>query len=200
MYLNINYSKPKSSFLFNQTSNPNMTQDSKVKDSSRNDEEKNNKKEVNLDDYLCNDKNKIALKKLEKIKNEGNSLFKASKFNQACERYYEAINELQYLSRDKDISCLKEVEDLEDTCRLNIATCKLKGNDFDSAVNECLKVLKKNPNNFKAHWKAGNAFFNKKNYEKALFHFESFKKLNPNQEVEQGKLFYYKNFSRKLFN
>ena len=97
------------------------------------------------------------------------------------------------------MSCIKDIEDLEDTCRLNIATCKLKTNDYELAINECLKILRKNPKNFKAHWKAGNGFFSKKNYEKAFYHFENFKKLNPNQEIEQGEFLFFLNFSKKFF-
>ena len=90
------------------------------------------------------------------------------------------------MGREKNVTCIKDIEDLEVTCRLNIATCKLKTNDYELATNECLQILKKNPKNFKAHWKAGTGFINKKNYEKAFYHFDNFMKLNPNQEVEQG--------------
>jgi len=103
------------------------------------------------------------------------------------------------LGREKNVSCIKDIEDLEDTCRLNIATCKLKTNDYELAINECLKILRKNPKNFKAHWKAGNGFFSKKNYEKAFYHFENFKKLNPNQEIKQGEFLFFLNFSKKFF-
>jgi len=142
--------------------------------------------EVNLDDYLLSDKTKIALKKLESLKDEGNKFFKSSKFQEACEKYYEVLNELDYLAREQDINSLKDIEKLENTCRLNIATCKLKTNDNDLAINECLKILKKNTTNIKAHYKAGCGYINKKNYERALFHFEKVKEINPQEEIEQG--------------
>jgi len=142
-----------------------------------------------LDDYLCNDKTKIMLKKLEALKNEGNSFFKNSKYQEACEKYYEVLNELDYLSREKNIYNLKDIEALENTCRLNIATCKLKTNDYDLAINECLKILRRNNNNIKAHYKAGCGYINKKNYEKALHHFEKVKEINPQEEIEQGTAF-----------
>lgn len=170
----------------NQNTNTNSNSARSSKPAEKKQENPKPKEDVNLDDYLCNDKTKIAVNKLEKIKNEGNAFFKINKYNEACEKYYEALNELEYLSREKNVSCIKDIEDLEDTCRLNIATCKLKTNDYELAINECLKILRKNPKNFKAHWKAGNGFINKKNYEKAYYHFDNFRKINPNQEVEQG--------------
>lgn len=142
-----------------------------------------------MDDFLCNDKTKIALKKLENIKNEGNAFFKSGKYEEACEKYFEVLNELDYLGREQDLNDkLKDFESLENTCRLNIATCKLKTNDNDMAINECLKILKKSSSNIKAHYKAGCGYINKKNYEKALYHFEKVQEINPDEDIEQGNL------------
>ncbi len=128
---------------------------------------------------------------MENIKNEGNSFFKINKYQEACEKYYEVLNELDYLSREKDLNnSLKDIESLENTCRLNIATCKLKVNDNDLAINECLKILKKNSTNIKAHYKAGCGYINKINYEKALYHFYKVREINPQEDIEQGRLLF----------
>jgi len=130
------------------------------------------------------------MKKLENLKNEGNAFFKSSKYQEACEKYYEVLNELDYLAREQDLNDnLKDIESLENTCRLNVATCKLKTNDNDLAINECLKILKRNSTNIKAHYKAGCGYINKKNYEKALYHFEKVKEINPQEEIEQSNQF-----------
>ena len=146
-----------------------------------------NKEKVDndLDDFLCQDKTKIALKKLENIKNEGNQFFKSSKYQEACEKYYEVLNELDYLARETNLFNIEDLDSLENTCRLNIATCKLKTNEYDLAINECLKIIKKTEN-IKAHYKAGSGFIKKKNYEKALYHFNKVKEINPKEEIEQG--------------
>lgn len=140
------------------------------------------------------------LKKLEALKNDGNGFFKTSKYQEACEKYYEVLNELDYLSREKNIYNLKDIEALENTCRLNIATCKLKTNDYDLAINECLKILRRNNNNIKAHYKAGCGYINKKNYEKALHHFEKVKEINPQEEIEQGTVFIQSNLLIYIYN
>lgn len=153
------------------------------------DKNPNRTKDPDLDEFLCNDKTKLALKKLENIKLEGNALFKASKFQEACEKYYEALNELDYLGREQNVSCMKDIEALEMTCRLNIATAKLNTNDNDVAINECLKILKRSSNHIKAHYKAGSGYLKKKNYEKALYHFQKVKEINPQEQIESGNLF-----------
>lgn len=148
--------------------------------------------EKNLEDFLCNDKTKIALKKLENVKNAGNVFFKNSKYQEACEKYYEVLNELDYLAREQDLNKnLKDIESLENTCRLNIATCKLKSNDNDLAIHECLKILNKNSTNIKAHYKAGCGYINKKNFEKALFHFEKVREISPQEDIDQGSRLFY---------
>ena len=166
------------------TNNSNINTNDPVK---KNKAEKDKNIEKNLEDFLCNDKTKLALKKLENIKNEGNALFKSSKYQEACEKYYEVLNELDYLTREQDLNNnLNDIDSLVNTCRLNIATCKLKSNDNDLAINECLKILKKNNTIIKAHYKAGCGYINKKNYEKALYHFEKVREINPQEDIEQS--------------
>lgn len=110
------------------------------------------------------------------------------------------------MARDQDLkNNLTDIEKLENTCRLNIATSKLKTNDNDLAINECLKIIRKNATNIKAHYKAGCGYINKKNFEKALYHFEKVREINPEEEIQQGNNLFRKrirypwNFYYKLW-
>ena len=100
-----------------------------------------------------------------KIKEEGNTLFKQNKYEDAIKKYYEAIQEIK-TSTDKD-KYKSELNELEKQCRLNIANCKLKTKDYDGVINECSIVLENNKC-FKAYYRMGLALFHKKKYDKAF--------------------------------
>ena len=74
-----------------------------------------------------------------KIKEDGNNLFRSSKYEEAIKKYYEAIEEIK-TTIDKD-KYKNELDDIERTCRLNIANSKLKTKDYDGVINECSIVL-----------------------------------------------------------
>ena len=100
-----------------------------------------------------------------KMKEEGNTLFKQNKYDEAIKKYYETIEEIK-TSTDKD-KYKNELAELEKQCRLNIANCKLKTKDFDGVINECSIVLESNKC-FKAYYRMGLALFQKKKYDKAF--------------------------------
>jgi tetratricopeptide (TPR) repeat protein len=100
-----------------------------------------------------------------KIKEEGNTLFKQNKYEDAIKKYYEAIQEIK-TSTDKD-KYKNELNELEKQCRLNIVNCKLKTKDYDGVINECSIVLENNKC-FKAYYRMGLALFHKKKYDKAF--------------------------------
>jgi len=125
-----------------------------------------------------------VVEKLENIKKAGNDCFRQNKYKEACEKYYEALNELEYIPDSEKINFKKELEDLEVVCRLNIANSKLKMEDYDLVIHECLKVLKKSEN-FKAHYRAGVAYYKKGNYTKAYHHLNKAKEVNKNEEAQQ---------------
>jgi tetratricopeptide (TPR) repeat protein len=127
---------------------------------------------------------KTVIDKLEAIKKAGNDHFRANKYKEACEKYYEALNELEYVPDSDKSNFKKELEDMEMLCRLNIANSKLKLEDYDLVIHECLKVLKKTEN-FKAHYRAGVAYYKKGNHSKALHHFNKARDVNKSEEAQQ---------------
>ena len=99
-----------------------------------------------------------------KIKEDGNNLFRDKKYEEAIKKYYEAIEEIKTgIDRDK---YKNELDNIERSCRLNIAACKLKTEDYDGVINECSIVLETNKC-FKAYYRMGLALMNKKKYDKA---------------------------------
>ena len=129
---------------------------------------------------------KNILNKLEKIKIEGNNLFRSGKYKEACEKYYEILNEMDYISDSEKVTYQKQLDDLEIVCRLNIANTKIKQEDYDLVIHECLNVLKKSEN-FKAHYRAGVAYFKKKSHQKAYHHLLKAKDLNKEGDVDIDK-------------
>jgi tetratricopeptide (TPR) repeat protein len=129
-------------------------------------------------------KEKTIVDKMEEIKKKGNELFKENKLKEACEKYYDVVNEMEYISDNNKFK--KELEDLEATCRLNIANCKLKMEDYDIVIQECLRVLKKSES-YKAHYRAGVAFFKKSKYSKAQYHLTKARELNKEEDMKQSK-------------
>ncbi len=129
------------------------------------------------------------LGRLDKIKGEGNNYFRSGKYAEACDKYYEVLNEISYLSEKDSKQYLKELEELETLCRLNIANVKLKSDDYDFVIRECAKVLKKNENNFKAHYRSGVGYYKKGNYSKAESHFIRAREINKNEETSQSIIY-----------
>lgn len=135
----------------------------------------NKSKSTVVDDSIIRDAfNKSnTLTKLESIKNKGNELFRLGKYREAKEKYYEMFNESeQALPLIKDQKEKEQVKDIVITTRLNIVNCLLKLDENELAIYECGKILNEKES-FKAHYRMGNAYFNKANYEKAELHFKS---------------------------
>jgi tetratricopeptide (TPR) repeat protein len=128
-----------------------------------------------------------VLGRLNRIKEQGNDLFRQGKYGEANDKYHEVINEITYVDDDNVEKYKKELDDLELLCRLNIANVKLKIEDYDLALRECLKVMKKNEKNFKANYRAGICYYKKCNFNKALECFIKAKEINSNEEAQQSK-------------
>jgi tetratricopeptide (TPR) repeat protein len=69
-----------------------------------------------------------------RVKDEGNKLFSKGAYAEAIEKYQEVINDLITTPLSP------EVIGLEVTCRLNIANCCSKLQDYGRAIEECRKV------------------------------------------------------------
>ena len=130
--------------------------------------------------------NNSVINRLDKIKGEGNDYFRNGKYAEACDKYYEVLNEISYLSDKDSTKYKKELEELEILCRLNIANVKLKTEDYDLVIRECAKVLRKNDNNFKAHYRSGVGYFKRGDYNKAESHFIRAREINKSEESAQS--------------
>ena len=67
------------------------------------------------------------------VKDKANKLFKANELDKACEKYFEAINNI------RATECLKESPQgrrLEINCRINLALCKIKQEKYDEAIDQ----------------------------------------------------------------
>ncbi|KAM0913730.1 hypothetical protein ACQ4PT_011960 [Festuca glaucescens] len=118
--------------------------------------------EVELVSFV-KDKESWDLNNAEKIeaagvkKEEGNALFKLSKFARASKRYEKAAKFIEYdTSFTEDEKKLSK--QLKITCNLNNAACKLKLKDYKQAEKLCTKVLELDSQNVKALYRRSQAY------------------------------------------
>lgn len=94
---------------------------------------------------------KADIDQANKLKEEGNELVKASKFNEAVQKYNEAIK----LNRDPIYFCNRAA-----------AYCRLEKNDL--AIQDCRTALALDPNYAKAYGRMGVALSCQNRYTEAL--------------------------------
>ena len=140
----------------------------------------NNTNNSNTTSNKSNDNLKgTIVEQVTKMKLDGNELFKANKYEEAIKKYYETIEEIKTaVDRDK---YKKDLDDIERSCRLNIATCKLKTKDYDGVINECSNVLE-TFKCFKAYLRMGMALFHKQKYEKAFRYLDNANAIGTQEE------------------
>jgi len=89
------------------------------------------------------------------VKDKANKLFKANELDKACEKYFEAINNI------RATECLKESPQgrrLEINCRINLALCKIKQEKYDEAIDQWERVLLAETLNLKALYRISVAY------------------------------------------
>ena len=150
--------------MTNSMGNMNDTQFNQMKNMSKNYFNSNNNN-INNNNNNNNDNNKL-ISNFNDIKNEGNKLFKENKFPEAIKKYYECIEEIKTCNEEDKNKLYVQLNEIEKACRLNIANCKLKTEDYDGVINECSIVLEKNKC-FKAYYRMGIALLKKGKIEKA---------------------------------
>ncbi|XWS35213.1 hypothetical protein CRYUN_Cryun21dG0106800 [Craigia yunnanensis] len=92
-----------------------------------------------------------------KKKEEGNSLFKACKYERASKRYEKAVKFIEYDSFFSDEE-KQQTKLLKVTCNLNNAACKLKLKDYKQPEKLCTKVLELDNRNVKALYRRAQAY------------------------------------------
>jgi tetratricopeptide (TPR) repeat protein len=81
------------------------------------------------------------------LKNKANELFKEKKQEEAARTYLSAITTIRLADQIKKTTIGL---DLESMCRNNLAMCQLNLNKYDNCVEQCEKVLEREPANNKA--------------------------------------------------
>ncbi|CAG9323673.1 unnamed protein product [Blepharisma stoltei] len=109
------------------------------------------------------------------IKNQGNTYFNQGKYKEAIDRYEEALRKLQ----KEPLS--ESAKTLEISCRMNLANCLAKFEDYDQIIEQCKKVLIFG-GNAKAYYRYGQALMKKGELKEAKTKLEEAKKLSPSDE------------------
>ncbi|KQJ99076.1 70 kDa peptidyl-prolyl isomerase [Brachypodium distachyon] len=155
--------------------------------------------EVELVSFV-KDKESWDLNNAEKIeaagtkKEEGNALFKLSKYARASKRYEKAAKLIEYdtsFSEDEK----KQSKQLKITCNLNNAACKLKLKDYKQAEKLCTKVLELDSQNVKALYRRAQAYTQLADLELAETDIKKALEIEPdNRDVKLT----YKNLKEKI--
>ena len=97
------------------------------------------------------------------LKEEANNLYKQQKFDKACDKYYEAINEIRF---NESLKNNAEARQVEIACRLNVALCKQQEKQYNVVIDQCEQVLDYEPKNWKACFRMSNAMYLQSNKSK----------------------------------
>ena len=81
----------------------------------------------------------------ERLKNEGNALFREKKYAEACEKYRESL-------------LVATEGGTKKSCLLNLASCRLQLGQFELCVGHCDDVLKVDSGSMKAYYRRGDAY------------------------------------------
>ena len=65
------------------------------------------------------------------FKEEANNLYKQQNFDKACDKYYEAINEIRF---NESLKNNAEARQVEIACRLNVALCKQQLKEYNVVI------------------------------------------------------------------
>ncbi|XP_055809233.1 70 kDa peptidyl-prolyl isomerase-like [Solanum dulcamara] len=122
---------------------------------------------------------KEKLEACEKIKSEGNELFKDGKFQYASRKYEKASKFIQFNhSFNNDDKC--RANTLRLSCYLNNAACKLKMGEHQEASKLCSKVIDYDPCNVKALFRRAQAYLRINELEKAEIDIKKALEVDPN--------------------
>lgn len=110
-------------------------------------------------------------------KERGSTHFRQGRFRLALERYSRVLSLLPRYKRESQSSLHVELfehesdreraQELRTTCRLNLAACALKLEEFYSALRNCTAVLKDDPKNLKALYRRAQAYVGTKEFDDA---------------------------------
>uniref|UniRef100_A0A670I9F3 Tetratricopeptide repeat protein 9A n=1 Tax=Podarcis muralis TaxID=64176 RepID=A0A670I9F3_PODMU len=128
------------------------------------------------------------------FKSQGAQCYKEKKFREAIGKYHRALLELKGLllaqEEDDDVGGLGRsltgeqsqlLESIEIDCYNSLAACLLQAElvNYERVKEYCLKVLKKEGENFKALYRSGVAFYHLGDYNKALYYLKEARSRQP---------------------
>lgn len=142
------------------------------------------------------------IRRAHEFKSQGAQCYKDKKFREAIGKYHRALLELKGLlpppgERERDArpaspagvpkpSHLSEeqsktIEAIEIDCYNSLAACLLQAElvNYERVKEYCLKVLKKEGENFKALYRSGVAFYHLGDYDKALYYLKEARTRQP---------------------
>ncbi|CAI2365404.1 unnamed protein product [Moneuplotes crassus] len=113
------------------------------------------------------------------LKNKANTLFKNKELDKASEKYYEAINKVRTTTSLKGTP---QADKLEMNCRLNLALCKIKQEEYDVAIDQCERVLLEDNSNLKALYRISLGLKSQNNGLEAWSYIKRAYKIDPNDQ------------------
>lgn len=142
------------------------------------------------------------IRRAHEFKSQGAQCYKDKKFREAIGKYHRALLELKGLlpppgERERDARSAspagvpkasrlseeqsKTVEAIEIDCYNSLAACLLQAElvNYERVKEYCLKVLKKEGENFKALYRSGVAFYHLGDYDKALYYLKEARTRQP---------------------
>nr|XP_018625121.1 peptidyl-prolyl cis-trans isomerase FKBP65-like isoform X2 [Nicotiana tomentosiformis] len=130
----------------------------------------------------------------DKIKKDGNVLFKEGKFQCASRKYDQALKFIQFdHSFNSDEKCQSNT--LRLSCYLNNAACKLKIGEHQEASKLCSKVIEYDPCNVKALFRRAQAYLRINELEKAEIDITKALEVDPNNSRDVKLM--YKELKKK---
>eukprot|EP00898_Chlorokybus_atmophyticus_P007911 jgi/Chlat1/8120/Chrsp75S07596 len=126
----------------------------------------------------------------EKIKDIGNTAFKAGDYNTAARKYQKAQRYIKHTQGlgDLDESQSTSLKALRSSCLLNKAACDLKLKNYESVVDGCSAALAYEPQSAKALFRRGQARVALKQYEDAVEDLTKAAALEPNDAGIKNEL------------
>uniref|UniRef100_A0A8I3MW59 Tetratricopeptide repeat protein 9A n=2 Tax=Canis lupus familiaris TaxID=9615 RepID=A0A8I3MW59_CANLF len=137
------------------------------------------------------------IRRAHEFKSQGAQCYKDKKFREAIGKYHRALLELKGLlpapgEQERDSPAApppgrlseeqsKTVEAIEIDCYNSLAACLLQAElvNYERVKEYCLKVLKKEGENFKALYRSGVAFYHLGDYDKALYYLKEARTRQP---------------------
>ncbi|XP_045307349.1 tetratricopeptide repeat protein 9A [Leopardus geoffroyi] len=142
------------------------------------------------------------IRRAHEFKSQGAQCYKDKKFREAIGKYHRALLELKGLlpapaEQERDSRAAspagapnpgrlseeqsKTVEAIEIDCYNSLAACLLQAElvNYERVKEYCLKVLKKEGENFKALYRSGVAFYHLGDYDKALYYLKEARTRQP---------------------